>query len=328
MKKVITAGITAAIIAGFSMASHAAPVKDMNVDISGVGQIVNSWQEGLGKNDGLDLRRMRLTVKADPAEKVSFSSTLELTKNSTGDSKITDMYVDLKYVPQVTLRVGQFKLPNSYELLRGVYEKDLVNDTRMSFSMRDRGLMLSGSPIKELSWAITATNGTGTGTGGNVNTDDGDSYLGQLNYMPLENLSFKIWLATEKDSAGVPATTDALGLGFDYTISGLHLYGEYNTAEAETPAGATVSDNDQIYITALYKIPESNFSIVGRYENYEDNTVTAAAKALGVEDDADVFTAGINWEFEKNARLQLSREFTGGIEKDTDRTDLQLSVRF
>lgn len=328
MNKVITAGITAAIIAGFSMVSHAAPVKDMNVDISGVGQIVYSWgvtdslMTGItGKrlnNDGFDLNHMRLVIKAAPAEHVSFYSQLELTRKVIGDSKIADMYVDLTYVPQATLRVGQFKLPNSYELNTAPYEKELINDTiavqEKWYSSRQRGLLLTGSPIKEFSWGIVASNGTV----GAVNDDDAALYVLQLNYIPVENLSFKIWGATQQESVTAP-NVDAMGIGFNYTVSGLHLSGEYNTRSVET---ATTDDIDELYVTAAYKIPESNFQIVGRYEDI-------TAKSDGADDgDGNVFSAGVNWDFEKDARLQLSHELTGGDLEDNDRTDLQLSVRF
>jgi len=320
----------AAAIAGFSTMTKAAPVSDMDLDISGLGQISYSWSENTN-NDGLDIARLRLNFAAKPAEHVAFKAQIEGGDNTspmafgltgmdgTADSRIVDMYVDLTYLEGISARIGQFALPNSYELNTNEFDLETINYSIGAgmFGVRDRGIMLFGKPIPEFGWSAWGANGEGAITGASNNTDDAAIYGLQADWNPMQNLGFKLWGMMQQDSV-VNDKLDAIGLGVNYTYEGFHLFGEYNTATDEAAAGDI--DTDEWFINGSYKIPETNVQVVLKYDDLQQDQ---AGVSLA---DVQILTAGVNWNFEKNARVQLTREFVDG--DNNDNTDLLLSVRF
>ena len=346
MKKFFAAGLAAALIAGVTAFTQATPVSDMDIDVSGLAQFNYNWSERNGDDDQLDTARMRLNIEAMPDENIGLYTAIELTNNqmavnNTVQSRIVDLYVDLTYLYWTTVRVGQFPLPISYELNTPEYELETIRysmslynpatelalvDTTpttstAAFGERDRGIMFMGDPFPEFGWAAWAVNGDAGATieGANVDADDQTAFGLQLNWRPLKNLSFKGWGMAQSESS-VTLQSRAFGLGFNYTYRGFHLFGEYNDARLDNAGGVGVdNDVDQFMINASYKIPDTDLQIVARYDNYDANQAAAST-------DVNCTTAGINWDFEKNARLQLMREFWEG--SNTDRTDLMLSVKF
>jgi len=324
MKKIFAAGLMALAIAGVSSVSKAAPVKDMDLDISGLAQLSYSWSQVTGSNDGFDTARLRINLAAKPAEHVSAYASIEGTDNvsPTADSRIVDMYVDLTYLPWVSARIGQFATPNSYELNTNEYNLDTIRYSQGVgvYSMRDRGVALSGQPIKELGWVIFGLNGVGTVTGANDNNNDSALYGGQLNWQALSNLSFKLWGLSTNDTglvAGADQKEDAIGFGGDFKYEGFHVYGELN--DGNKKVAGVKNDMTEYVVTGTYTIPETGVMLVGRYD-------LGKSKTAGVKNaDVKVATVGVNWDFEKNARVQLMREIWAG---DNDNTDLLLSVKF
>lgn len=346
MKKLIATGLAAAFALGMSSISMAKPLSELDLDLSGLAQINASWSEIDGANDELDLARLRLKLGAKPAEHVALKLQFEETNNISGgawgdnysrfsglnadgasDGRIVDMYVDLTYIPEVSARIGQFALPNNYEILTDEYDLETINYSMGVgvFGTRDRGVMLFGQPIPEFGWAIFGTNGSGAITGATNDTGDQANYGLKLDWNPLENLNFKIWGAMAEEDTAAPGLTnemDAFGIGFNYTYQGFRLTGEYNDADSENAAAE--SDITEYYVHASYIIPETDLQLVLRYDKLDEDTAGANVT------DVDVLTAGFNWNFEKNARVQLMHEFvdeSAGM-GESDRTDLMLSVRF
>ena len=353
MKKLIATGLAVAFIAGMTTITMAKPVSEMDLDISGLAQFNYNWSEIDTADDELDTARLRLKFAAQPAENVSIYAELEGTNNISGgawgsnvptdpnavvgdgaaDSRIVEMYTDLTYIEWMTARIGQFALPNSYELNVDEYDLETIRYSQGVgiFGTRDRGIMLFGQPIPEFGWAITVMNGGGAITGANNDVDDLSAYGLQLDWNPLTNLNFKLWGQFQDDDAqNVSPDADAFGLGFNYTYQGFHLMGEYNDADVEATAGAVTTERDitQWFLHASYIIPETTLQIVLRYDKHDmDRTVGAAAAVNDI--DKHITTAGFNWDFEKNARLQLMHQFVGGTGMGSqDSTDLMLAVRF
>lgn len=360
MKKLIATGLAAALIAGISTISQATPVGEMDIDISGIGQMTYSWSQQNTVNDELDLTRLRLNVNAQPAENVSFISQFELTNNisngtaagpnlqnagaagnniptdpnnaaladGTSDSRIIDMYIDLTYLEWMTARIGQFANPVSYELNTKEYELETINYSMGVgiFGVRDRGIMVFGQPIPEFGWNLWGLNGNGAITGANNDTDDQATYGLQFDWNPLENLNFKLSGQFQEETAAT-ADMDAFGIGFNYSYAGFHLFGEYNDADVEMGTGATAYEADitEWFINASYVIPETTLQLVLRYDKMDLDSRTGAAAAVN-DVDTNITTAGFNWDFEKNARLQVMREFVDG--SDNDNFDVMLGIRF
>lgn len=338
MKKLIMTGLAALMIAGVSSVSKATPVGEMDVDISGLAQLNYNWSEQTGSNDGLDLQRLRLNISAAPAEKVKFYTSIESTDNISGlangaggarnaimdgiaDSRIVDLYADITYLDWVTVRVGQFALPNSYEMNTAEYDLETINYTMGAgmFGTRDRGFLFSGQPVPDiLKMSVWAVNGVGAITGAGNNDDDLSNYGLQFDWKALESLSFKLWGAWQNDSAMGNTDQNAFGLGADYKYAGFHLCAEYN--DADTEAGAADVETNQWAILLGYEIPETGVQLVARYDDLDQEL--GAVTLI----DGSVTTLGFNWAFEKNAKLSVMRDFPEG--SDNDSLDVQLSVKF
>jgi hypothetical protein len=331
MKKILTAGLMALAIAGVTSVTKAAPVKDMDLDVSGLGQIVYGWSQQTGSNDGMDIGRLRINLAAKPAEHVSAYASIEGTNmtalggalDQPGDSRVVDMYVDLTYLPQVTARIGQFATPNSYELNTNLYELETIRYSQGvgTFSMRDRGIALIAKPIPEIGVTVWGLNGNGAVSGAFANNNDSALYGAQVDWNAMKDLSFKGWGLMANDSGNIPGADQkqaALGLGGDFKWEGLHLSGEYNTGNAKLAGVKT--EATELLGTAAYTIPQTAFQAVARYDRLDNKVagVKAGRSTVG--------TLGVNWNFEKNARVQLAREFRKG--KSNDNTDLMLSVKF
>lgn len=329
MKKILTVGLMAVAIAGFTTITKAAPVKDMDLDISGLAQL--SYQASDGTfNNGFDLAHLRLNFAAKPAEKVSVYAAIEGTKNSDGDSRVVDLYTDLTYLPWVTARIGQFATPNSYELNTNEFELETIDYTQAAgnFGMRDRGVVFFGTPIPEIGWSAWALNGNGAVTGAFSNDDDGSLFGAQLDWKALENLSFKLWGMMSPKSV-VNDKFDGLGLGVNYKYAGFHLQAEYNAGTDTNTATTLKLDTTEYNVTGSYMIPETTLQLVGRYDVLKSESIVAGAVADNP--DSKQGTIGLNWNFEKNARVQVMRKISSssnsGLPK-TNETDVLLSVKF
>jgi hypothetical protein len=345
MKKLIATGLAAAFAIGMTTISMAKPVSEMDLDISGLAQFNYNWSEINLNNDELDTARLRLNFAAQPAEHVSIYAEIEGTNNTSlgawgdnytrfsglaapggtdgvADSRIVDMYTDLTYIPEVSARIGQFALPISYELNTDEYDLETINYSMGVgvFGIRDRGIMLFGQPIPEFGWAVFGMNGNGAITGATNDGDDQSNYGLKLDWNPLENLNFKAWGMFAEETAA-SAEIDAFGLGFNYTYLGFRLMGEYNDASADVAAVET--DITEWLIHASYVIPETDLQLVLRYDKLDEDTANVNMT------DVHITTAGFNWDFEKNATVQLMHEFVGGTGVgENDRTDLMLGIRF
>ncbi len=352
MKKILMAGLAAFSIAAFSTAAQAVPVSEMDLDISGLAQFNYSWSEQNGRNDQLDTQRLRLIFSAQPAENVSVYAQLEGTDNTSNgangaagsrnaisdgvaDSRVVDLYADISYLDWMTLRVGQFALPNSYELNTPEFDLETINYTQGigTFGVRDRGFMAMGEPTTQFGWAAWITNGSSSNaagqsmtaiTGASNDNDDKSQYGVQFDYSPTESLGLKIWGMTEDETLTSP-DVDAYGFVLDWVYSGFHLFGEYNLASVtmQNTAGVTTSDDDlsQAYIHLSYLIPQTDLQAVVRYDWAQDED-----NVTNTEGDNEITTVGINWNFEKNARLQTMYEFVDG--DDNNNLDMQLSISF
>lgn len=366
MRKTLTAMLMGAMIAGSATAATAASLSEKDIQMDVVGQLGMHFDERPGTADNFDLNRLRIKLGAQPADNIKFVANLELAENggagsSFGDNtptnavlrdlgaenRIADMYVVLTYLDWVTILAGQMPTPVSYELNTDVYDLETVQYSQfVGIANRDRGVgFVIPIPNANTDFTTWVLNGTGGVIGAQDDFDDRYNYGGMLNFKPMENLSFKVFtqFANMSDDTGVQfaglgANTagrmaefdaDAFGAGMDYKNNGFHLFGEYVAVKSkldETVPATGVKTRllsqktREWYVNGSYAIPETDVQLVARYDKYDPNTGAAS-------DEQKIFTAGLNWNFEKDARLQIMREFNSGL-VDQDELDIQLSVRF
>lgn len=141
-----------------------------------------------GTNDTFLLRTARPTLEGSLGKLVAF----RLTPEFAGDSaSIVDAYVDLRFNPAYTLRVGKFTSPVGLERLQSSaalseIERALPSELAPN---RDIGVQLQGEYANsEVSYAIGVFNGAVDGRDAATTNPDNDfEYAGRLFFEPFKN---------------------------------------------------------------------------------------------------------------------------------------------
>lgn len=314
---------------------------EIKADVEGLAQFIYSWGEQDGDDDQMDVSRVLVNFTGRPAEKVYVFVSLEQTnhtspnaagarnalKDGDSDSRIVDAYADLSYWEKVTLRVGQFPLPNSYELNTAPYDQETIMYSQGvgTFSYRDRGVIVFADPTPEFGWSGWIVNGAGAISGAESSNDDRSDFGVQLDYYPTSSFSMKAWGMWGEDASNISAFDqkyDAFGLGLDYAIRNFHFFAEYNDMDWEQ-GGTKQFDYQEWYLHTSHKLPGTDVQVVLRYDVYDKDSWDSDPNK---EIDQKITTLGLNWDFEKNSRLQIMRDFVE--DSDYDKLDVQLSVRF
>lgn len=317
-------------VSGFVQAAY---ISDQG--LNGINATIGNYP--LSNNDTFTLNRLQLAFAASPNNNIDVKTSVELGRNFSGinESRIVDAMVDLKYVPGVTFRVGQFALPLGLELEQDPYSMDFINYTVFTNlgAQRNRGIMAYGDISPMVSYELGVSNlmvdGSLTGAR-NASTSDGKRMFGRLSVTPCQNWLIAAMGAYEKyDNSATAGNKNknalwALGSGYGYGNWGFAaVYGEMKMLNGVTTATTKARDYFGI---VTYKIPQTSLQLVSRYEHTKITVTNAAASPA-----ASIVTAGFNWDFDKNARLQIQREFwssNAAAASKNDVTMIQLGVRF
>jgi hypothetical protein len=350
MKKI--AILSAIVISLALLQATRAFAGQINADLEGLTQFIYSWDQE-GGNDQLDVSRVQINLTGKPADKVYVFVSVEESGHMSPDAagarntimdgnaegSIVDAYVDLAYWDKATVRVGQFPLPNSYELNTTPFEQETIQYSQGvgTFSNRDRGIALFADPTPEFSWTGWIVNGGGsflddngfvvTGnsaiSGASGSGDDRSDFGTQFDYYPSNSFSIKGWGMWGENASDVsPASDekyDSFGLGLDYAIHNFHFFSEYNNKN-EDIGGTKYYDFTEWYVHVSHKIPGTTVQAVLRYDEYSMDSFNTNVF------DRNITTFGLNWDFDKNSRFQIMRDFVDG--EDNDKLDAQLSVKF
>jgi phosphate-selective porin OprO and OprP len=162
-------------------------------------------------NDTFLFRRIRPSIEGQLGSLIAFRLTPELAGDS---ATVVDAYVDVRFDPRYTLRVGKVKGPIGLERLQSASALALIErgfPTELAPN-RDLGIQLQGDlAAARVNYAIGVFNGTPDGR--DATTTDSDNnleYAGRLFFEPWKNdanalsgLGFGIAAsAGEKDGAG------------------------------------------------------------------------------------------------------------------------------
>ena len=146
------------------------------------------FADGSNQNDGFLFRRIRPTLEGTWGSLVGF----RLTPEFAGDSAtIVDAYVDLKFDPRATVRVGKVKGPVGLERLQSGGATAFIErgfPTELAPN-RDLGAQLQGDVFGGvLNYAAGVYNGTVDGRDAVTSNPDGEfEYAGRLFWEPLKN---------------------------------------------------------------------------------------------------------------------------------------------
>lgn len=143
---------------------------------------------GSSKNDGFLLRRLEPSIEGNWGTWLGF----RVNPQFAGDSvTLNEAYIDLKFDPRATVRIGKFKPPFGLERLQSS-----ANTAQVELGLpselapgRDIGVQLQGSVLDGvLSYGIGAFNGTVDGRDAVAGNPDGEfEYAGRLFWQPLKH---------------------------------------------------------------------------------------------------------------------------------------------
>ena len=139
-----------------------------------------SFISGSSQNDGFLLRRLEPSIEGSWGTRVAFRISPQLA----GDSvTLNEAYVDLKFDPRATVRIGKAKPPFGLERLQSsasTMQVELGLPSELAPG-RDIGLQLQGSVLGVLDYGIGAFNGAVDGRDALTGNPDGEfEYAGRL----------------------------------------------------------------------------------------------------------------------------------------------------
>jgi len=195
----------------------------------------------------------------------------------------------------------------------------------LATAVRDRGMAATYAPSKVIQFKGWLSAGEGTVNGAQTSVDDRNEYGALIQVNPYDNLSFKVVGHEFTSDSALYREGSAFGGGYTYKIGNFTSMGEMGLFDYDQVG---VNNEMTIYYAQLgYKVPKTDFQFVGRYDFRNAKTFNAATGVKLTDADSKIKTVGVNWDFDKNARVQLEHNFksANGAEDDTT---VQLGVKF
>jgi len=166
--------------------------KDFTAPVSGVPQI-RTTPQSVKFNDGFVVRRIRPTIQGSIGKLVGFRITPELAGSGVGDASgnsVVDAYIDLKFSPKASVRIGKQKGPISIERLQSgsalpFIERGLANELAPN---RDLGVSLFGKLANDkINYTVGLFNGTADGRDVSSGDDSRKEVEGRIFIEPFKN---------------------------------------------------------------------------------------------------------------------------------------------
>ena len=259
--------------------------------------------------------------------------------SGTGNPYLLDAFITYKRFEWAKISMGSFKMPFGQEVntaCSGLHtiERSFISDYFVA-PQRDMGLMiLGGSKESLINYAIALTNGKGLGIKDNNVKKD---FSGRLTVQPLEFLrfggSFRYGfpnpeiLGETKDRLSYAAEIQ-LNYG-NLVAQAEYMYDEGDYVRGGAGCGATevIEFGDKrngLYGMILYMTPW-NLQPVIKYEMMNTDLTDESANIQ-----YNVITAGINYFFNPNTRLQFNYRYRAenGAEKKNDEILMQMQIKF
>jgi len=324
---------------------YSAPTNNGTKDYTAAGQI-RTTPQSVKYNDGFVLRRIRPTIQGSVGKLVGFRFTPELAGSGVGDASgnsVVDAYVDLKFSPKASVRIGKQKGPISIERLQSgsalpFIERGLANELAPN---RDLGVSLFGKVANDkINYIVGVFNGTADGRDVSSGDDSRKEVAGRLFIEPFKNeysslagLGFGVAGSYGNKHASGNSTPNA-----NNTLPRYRSYGQSSFFGYETfasPGGngfssVVIADGkhtrlvpqasfykDALGITAEYAISEQEVRrSTSRNANGSTDTTPLLSKVKKVKNDAYTVTATyvLTGEDANYAGLTPSNPFTLGGE--------------
>lgn len=205
---------------------------------------------GNSRNDTFILRRARPIIEATLWEKLDFTLVPEFgggSNNAEGNpgssASILDAYVNVRYSPELQLRVGKFKSPVGLEQLQSdsqayFMERGLPSSLTPN---RDVGVMLHGDVFGGVvSYAVGVFNGVADNRNSpNLDIDDEKDVAARLFFHPFQNTDIELLQGLGIGAAGTYGNHDGVQGINNYSTEGGQTFFSYNPSNAAVRADGT-----------------------------------------------------------------------------------------
>ena len=253
-------------------------------------------------NDGFLFRRIRPTIEGSLGSLVGFRLTPEFAGDNT---TIVDAYIDLRFNPAYTLRVGKLKAPVGLERLQSGGATAFIErgfPTELAPN-RDIGAQLQGELAKgRVNYAIGVFNGAADGR--DAPTSDADENL---------EIAGRVFLEPWKNDAGA---LSGLGFGVAASVGDKQGSGNYFLPRYRSPGqnvfftyrGTVLADGEHRRISPQFYFYRHAFGVIGEYIH--------SSQAVALAGDATSRTVLDNDAWQLSGSLFLTGEdatFKGGI---------------
>ena len=295
------------------------------------------------KTDSFDIRRARLDLKGDIS--AYFDYRFQVDFGGTTGPFLLDAQFGYKPDPLLKITVGQLKVPFSQENLADDQRSEFINRSQVVEALvarsndvignqngRDVGAQISGTLyINEDYNALEYTAGVFNGAG--INKADNNSFKDFAARVVVHPLFKELSLgASYYDGRNTVTYTaksllrERAGLEFSFVKDALSLKAEYIKGRdnlGKTISQYTKANREGWYTSAAYTVLPDLLQAVIKYDKYDPEINTRNNETI-------VYTAGLNWFFNKNAALQVDYEIKNEKPKELDNNVLtgQLTIGF
>lgn len=304
-----------------NQAVYSAPTNAGTKDYTLAGQI-RTTPQSVKYNDGFVVRRIRPTIQGSVGKLVGFRFTPELAGSGVGDASgnsVVDAYIDLKFSPKASVRVGKQKGPISIERLQSgsalpFIERGLANELAPN---RDLGISLFGKLANDkVNYTVGVFNGTADGRDVSSGDDSRKEVEGRIFIEPFKNeysslagLGFGVAGSYgNKHASGNPANQNVANTLPRYRSYGQNPFFGFETFASPGGNGfssVVIADGkhtrlvpqasfykDALGVTAEYAISEQEVRrSTNRNANGATNTTPLLSKAKKLKNNAYTVTA-------------------------------------
>lgn len=221
--------------------------------------------------DGAQINNGPLTVKS-AVNGTSATGTVSVA-NLLGDASVS-----ILPIPQLEVKIGQFKIPLTGEGFGSSGKLDFAERaivTRTLGDQRELGVMLATDKIDAVEAQLAVVNGTGKNTLDNGPTKD---VIGRVAFHPVKGITIGGSGAVGK-TLGTDSKTyrlkNRLGAELSAEYAGATLKGEIMGGRDEQPDAAYIRKPLGWYVTAGYRFGPAQ--LIGRYERWDSDTDSSAA---------------------------------------------------
>ena len=270
-----------------------------NLKVSGYIQAPYTMDKDKANN--FQVRRARGKFSGNANENIKYALLFDFIDDSKG-SNLADAYIDVSYLPQANVRIGQFKTPFSMEYLTSSTQWDTIELAQVVSklaSKRDIGIQIGGEISPLLEYAVGVFNGTGSNAAEENKRKD---IVARGVVKPVKGLLLGVshyegWSGKEDENKTKRRTDAQLGFVNELiSVKGEFIFGK----NGETSAYGWYAQLGYTLSLPLGKNSQKLQPIV-KYDSYDPDSDKE-------KDKTDIATVGLNWFITKNVKVQVDNQ--------------------